>query len=304
MGREAHTGFGRAFGDGEHFARAAAVFDVGHHDVVQRFVEQGLERRHADLGFRGREQHALVTCGGTDAAQRGVVRLHFRQRALEPVKTRRDQRPQHPERTALVEAPVAVDHQSRLGADGVAQREHAVDAVGNEALAFAGSGVGGRDAVERGGFEAGVAEGLRAQGRGHEARRRAHARRAVDVGVDRHLASHQRPEQCMHRLALAFGLQTDQSLLNRADRRVGGQATFGRGVDFEARRRCFDLQTHAFGGPALQRRLDLRLAAIQRSLAPANGAVFGVHRDEEPVGLFRNVEDPGPEVGDARHRVP
>ena len=106
--------------------------------LVERHFERFAHRRHGD-------QHTLVVGGRANAAQRARVRRDFSERAFEPVQPRRSERAQSVERRRFVEAPMAVDHQARIGTHGVAQRKHAVDAMANETPARGGANVARQD---------------------------------------------------------------------------------------------------------------------------------------------------------------
>ena len=120
--RDRNAEAGARVGDTLQFVDAPDVLHVGHHHVVGASFAVGPHRIPAyallESGLAYAQRRALAA----ESGESGDVPVHLGQRAFDPVNAPLRRGLVEPHRRGLVETPMTVDHEARIGSDGLAHR--------------------------------------------------------------------------------------------------------------------------------------------------------------------------------------
>ena len=253
------------------------------------------------MGFCSCEQHPLVIGGLAQSAHGGPMGMGLGQGAFKPVQVGGRQVAQSLQRTGLVKAPMAIDHQQGLRAQGIAQRQHAVHPMVNFGLALGRATQGRCEAIKGGGFEALKALSASAQSGVHKTLGAAVGGGAVDVGVQRHHLALHRAQQAVRSASSMLRLQAQHGLQKSADHGVAHQAAWRSGGRAHLLLGLVQVQPLPIAAPLLAHGVEHRLPAVQGTLSPAHGTAAVGHRQKPPIGFVRDVQHMAINAGDGGH---
>jgi hypothetical protein len=296
--RAQHAAALRRLADAQELGQPARVLHVGHDRVVRARVEKRREGRERGHRFAAGQAHADRVRACAEALERVDRRARLGERTLEPVQARRLEPRERLSRRALVEAPVAVDHEIARGADRLAHREHALEAEVEFATPQRRCQVLGAHVVERRDLDRAKAAVRRLARARRESRRTAIERAAVDVRIERDRRGAQRAERRGEQHALRLRGQVPHRLVDRAKR-----GRFGHVV---ARRDRVARRQGRLADPRRRVSRDVRVQARPRGPAvsprPSRRARRRRERARTSTRSWRDARRVRVDGDDARHR--